>query len=210
MEEFPIQALIPIGVILAALIGGFFTLVSLIISKEQKTSEFRQEWIDSLRQEISAHIAASITLSAMREYQTVSDEDFLKSASEEQQRVSSTFTAIKLRVNPNESGDNLKKLNNEFLKKLERCRSLYNDSHWKEARTCCNELTLAAIPMLKAEWERVKRGESIYIWTKRAAVGVSVLALVGAIWATVAFWPNAKEVSDGGSPTHQVEPAKNS
>lgn len=210
MAEFPIQALMPIGVILSALIGGFFTLISLIIAKEQKTPEFRQEWIDSLRQEISDHIAASVTLSAMREYQTVSDGDFMKNASIEQQRVASTFTAIKLRVNPNESDQKLKTLNNEFLQKIEQCRSLYNNSHWEEARKCCNEITLAAIPMLKAEWERVKRGESIYVLAKRAAAGVSVLALAGSVFLTVAFWPNPPEGGKNCPPTQQVEPAKGS
>ena len=72
MDSLPPQVLIPVGVILAALIGGFFSLISLIISKEQKTSEFRQQWIDSLRQEISDHIAASTTLSAMRQFQELS------------------------------------------------------------------------------------------------------------------------------------------
>jgi hypothetical protein len=42
MTEIPVQALIPFGVISAAVIGGFFSLLSLIISKEQKVSEFRQ------------------------------------------------------------------------------------------------------------------------------------------------------------------------
>tara|TARA_R110002126_G_C10464877_1_gene500614 strand:+ start:201 stop:788 length:588 start_codon:yes stop_codon:yes gene_type:complete len=195
MEVFPMQAIIPIGVILAAFIGGFFTLISLIISKEQKTSEFRQEWIDDLRQEISDHIAALTMLSAMRQYQTVSDEDFLKSVSEEQQRVTTTFTAIKLRINPSESNNNLKQLNNNFLTKLEYCRSLYNDSDWEGARRCCNELTDAAVPMLKAEWERVKQGENTYILTKRIAIGITVLALLGVIWLTFKAYPTYSQIS---------------
>lgn len=206
METLPPQALIPIGVILAALIGGFFSLVSLIISKEQKTSEFRKQWIDSLRQEISDHVAASITLAAMRQFQSVSDEDFLKAASEEQQRVASTFTSIKLRVNPSESDEELKGLNDLFLEKLEECRRLYNRSNWEDARKCCNTLTDAAIPMLKAEWERVKRGERVYVWAKRAAIGVSGLALVAAISATVVLWPSAQEEGKNGPLTDQVQP----
>jgi len=42
-----------IGPIIAAIIGAVVTLASLIISKESKLSEFRQAWIDSLRQEIA-------------------------------------------------------------------------------------------------------------------------------------------------------------
>lgn len=39
---------ISIGAVGAAIIAGFFSIVSLIIGKEQKTSEFRQAWIDAL------------------------------------------------------------------------------------------------------------------------------------------------------------------
>lgn len=211
METLPVQALIPIGVILAALIGGFFSLISLIISKEQKTSEFRQQWVDSLRQEISDHIAATITLSGMRESQSISNEQFLNDASEEQQRVASTYTAIKLRVNPNEPDQKIKKLNDEFLDELEKCRRLYNRSQWQEARKSCNRLTSAAIPMLKAEWERVKRGEQVYVWAKRAAMGVTGLALIGSVMATVILWPGSKdEGGDYPAKTEQVESEKDS
>lgn len=69
MPDFPVQALIPIGAIVAALVAGFFSVLSLIVSKEQKISEFRQQWIDSLRQELSDHMAAVVSLSSMRELQ---------------------------------------------------------------------------------------------------------------------------------------------
>jgi hypothetical protein len=46
--------LIPLlATISAALIAGYFSFVTLINSKEQKTSEFRQNWIDSLRNDIA-------------------------------------------------------------------------------------------------------------------------------------------------------------
>jgi hypothetical protein len=48
---------IAIGAIAAALIAGLIFLLSLVISKEQKISDFRQEWINSLRSEIAALIA---------------------------------------------------------------------------------------------------------------------------------------------------------
>jgi hypothetical protein len=45
MEISPVA----IGAISAAIITGLLSLVGLIISKENKTSEFRQQWIDSFR-----------------------------------------------------------------------------------------------------------------------------------------------------------------
>ena len=45
MFGIPDQA---IGAIAAALIAGLISLLGLIISKEQKVSDFRQAWIDAL------------------------------------------------------------------------------------------------------------------------------------------------------------------
>lgn len=44
-------------VAIAAIITGLISLLGLIISKEQKISEFRQEWINALRSEISSLIS---------------------------------------------------------------------------------------------------------------------------------------------------------
>lgn len=49
---------ISIGAIGAALIAGIVSLLGLIISKEQKTSEFRQTWVDSLRSEITSYLTS--------------------------------------------------------------------------------------------------------------------------------------------------------
>jgi len=43
MDSLPPQVLISVDVILAVFIGGVFSLISLIISKNQKTSEFGQQ-----------------------------------------------------------------------------------------------------------------------------------------------------------------------
>lgn len=190
MTEFPVQALIPFGVISAAIIGGFFSLLSLIISKEQKISEFRQQWIDSLRKELSDHVAAVVSLSVMRENQTDSDEEFTGKTNELQQRVTSTFTSIKLRINPDDRDNEIKQLNAQVLELVDNGRSLFNDKKWKEARINCNKVTDAAIPMLKAEWDRVKRGEKVYVWSKRMAVLVLVFSFFAASWASISFWPS--------------------
>lgn len=53
---------VPIGVVTAATIAGLFSLVSLIISKENKVTEFRQAWIDAQRNDISEVLALAISL----------------------------------------------------------------------------------------------------------------------------------------------------
>ena len=46
----------------AAIVGGFFSFVSLVSSKEQKVSEFRQEWIDGLRDDLSVFFSSARAL----------------------------------------------------------------------------------------------------------------------------------------------------
>jgi hypothetical protein len=48
------ELLVPI---LVAFIAGIVSFVGLVISKENKISEFRQTWIDELRKDISDYIA---------------------------------------------------------------------------------------------------------------------------------------------------------
>lgn len=53
--EFSPQA---VGAVLAATIAGGMSFLGSVFSKDQKTSEFRQAWIDGLRSEISQLICA--------------------------------------------------------------------------------------------------------------------------------------------------------
>jgi hypothetical protein len=56
---------IPIGAVAAAIIGAGASLISLIITKQNKTSEFRQAWVDALRTDIAEGIAAVSLLLAL-------------------------------------------------------------------------------------------------------------------------------------------------
>lgn len=47
--ELQAQAVVAIGGVVTALVAGAFSFVNLTLNKEQKTSEFRQAWIDGLR-----------------------------------------------------------------------------------------------------------------------------------------------------------------
>jgi hypothetical protein len=126
----------------------------------------------------------------MRENQSDSDEEFTGKTNELYQRVTSTFTSIKLRINPDDSDKEIRDLNAKVLKLVDDGRIMFNDKKWKEARTNCNSITEAAIPMLKAEWDRVKRGEPVYVWSKRIAAFLLIFSLVFATWTSIYFWPS--------------------
>ncbi|HKE96605.1 MAG TPA: hypothetical protein VKB34_20010, partial [Povalibacter sp.] len=57
--ELPAQSIVAIATVVASLIAGVFSFVNLTLNKEQKTSEFRQAWIDALRADLSAFFAAA-------------------------------------------------------------------------------------------------------------------------------------------------------
>ena len=44
--DIPSPAYVAIGAIFAAIIAGGISFIIAVISKDQKTSEFRQEWIN--------------------------------------------------------------------------------------------------------------------------------------------------------------------
>lgn len=58
----PTSWAVPIGVVTAATIAGLFSLVTLIISKENKVTEFRQAWIDAQRNDLAEVLALAISL----------------------------------------------------------------------------------------------------------------------------------------------------
>jgi hypothetical protein len=58
VDTVPVNLFIPIGAIVAALVAGLFSFFNLVLSKEQKLSELRQDWIDGLRNDLAEHIAA--------------------------------------------------------------------------------------------------------------------------------------------------------
>src|SRR2546430_14917042 len=108
MDISPIQFYSAIGAIIAALIGGFLSLLSLVTSKDQKISELRNQWIAEFRKELSELIAevryATFWVDCFRLDLANSSKD---------PRVNETYkaaylifgkalTSLKLRINPEE------------------------------------------------------------------------------------------------------------
>lgn len=177
MENVPETAFVAIGVISAALISGFWSLISLVIAKDQKVSEFRQAWVNSLRQEISDYLgqlqALSTSWAYFSEGQLGGDhgKKFIKENLERIGKVESQKTRIYLRLNPKEHVDML-----TILDDLERMssslRSLGGDSFVQG----CTKLQVESQRILKCEWERVKMGEKSFRYLRNVSFGVVILA----------------------------------
>ena len=165
-----------IGVMFAAIVGGFFSLMNLVSSKEQKVSEFRQDWINSLRESISSYIASLYYLSTLYQHYIEQNPDkknrfeMTKGVEETYSQVNKMYNDIIFRINENEKKPDLKKLNDDFLAALEESRDLFNKNRLEEVKVSCNKVRTYAKPLLKIEWERVKSGEPAYRYSKYFSV----------------------------------------
>jgi len=188
MDSFPPQVVAAWGAIIAALIAGVFSYLNLVISKEQKVSEFRQAWINELRQEISRYVAAIIFLAQANDTwekdtsRTVAWHDHFMAMQPSVDSASVAYTSIVLRLNPEDPDQHLGGLNSTFLSTLESCRTATRESRYGDARTLADQLQVNARPILKAEWERVKSGEPVYRWTKRIAATLFVASVLAGVY----------------------------
>jgi len=193
LDGLPSQAFVAIGAVAAALVAGFFSFLNLVTSKEQKVSEFRQTWIDELRQEIARYTAAvtflSMSYSAYKD-KNQKDKDifkFYETVRESYEQIVHAYTSISLRVNRNEKNERLRKLNQDFIDALEEIRKLFNEGKLKEARLHCDSLRDHSKPILKEEWKRVKKGELTYRVSKAIAGAILLLGLVGTVYVVTLY-----------------------
>jgi hypothetical protein len=187
VPDFPMQFVIPIGAVLAAAITAAVSFVSLVVSKEQKVSEFRQAWIDALRKEIADFASNARRISTeewpidlkaisgtMLETIAAHNEEVLRPDPYHTNRLqmAQAYYAIRLRLNPDEPD------HTAILRGMDAVyRELASGS-----RSTCFEQTVAALDklsseaqrVLKREWTRVKDGEPRY---KRAVTIAKFLGI---------------------------------
>lgn len=168
-----------IGAIVAAMVAGLVSFIVTILTKEQKTSEFRQAWIDALRQDLSDFAAATISLTdALRllaEHSASAAErraHLLQERYPEVKQIEATRTRILLRLNPD-----------EHVKLIALVDRAYSYSAAREEKADPNagvrlvtDFVAESQAVLKHEWKRVKRGETVFWVTKWLSLFVFVLS----------------------------------
>ncbi|MCK8105655.1 hypothetical protein MTF64_01945 [Pseudoalteromonas sp. 2CM41L] len=184
MEQLPNSAYIAIGAICAAIIAAIMSLLSLVISKEQKVSEFRQEWINSMRQDISELIGLFTTFKSNWLYQMHSGEDpkeFIKNNSSKLGEIDNIATRIILHLNPNEH-EEFKALVLEFDSICSSAKKLSDSKITEKAH---RDLVNESQKMLKSEWQRVKDGESGFKVAKKALSSFLAITFIISISALI-------------------------
>jgi hypothetical protein len=190
MANTPTDLFPAIATIVAALIAGLFSFLNLVISKEQKVSEFRQVWIDKLREEISQYIAAV-------NYVSNSSEAWVREGSQQELEhrkalqashmlASQTYTSILLRMNAADNDMTFLVKKEEFVSALTAIRHAIEEGTYEKATSLVDDLRDRAQPVLKHEWERVKKGEPIYRGTQIVAAVIVLFALLAG--SSLAYW----------------------
>jgi hypothetical protein len=184
------QSIVAIATLLAALIASAISFVNLTLTKELKTSEFRQRWIDGLREELAAFFGAARSFARAVEVKHLFGQDYdekllllmtAEKISELRYQAAETFSKIKLRLNPDEAE------HIELLRLLKRSIDEQNEmlANKSDATDTLLAIEIAneyARPVLKREWQRVKEGELAFRvarnWVAPAIVVVSLAFII--------------------------------
>ena len=169
---------IAIGAISAALIAGLVSLLGLIISKEQKVSDFRQSWIDALRTEISALIAHANAIHGAGAANFQSPSEVWKVVRPDFIGINEAAAQIRLRLNPKEP-EALAVLSQ--IEAIERLLAPGQHTNYAQINVAEKKLVELAQVVLKQEWIRVQRGENVYRIARIAALLVSAASVISLI-----------------------------
>ena len=216
MELHPLA----LGAIIAAVITGILSVLGLVISKEQKTSEFRQQWIDSLRIEVAELLACveAIRLygAAQRVASNMQHARGYEQLTVESRRIAGELDCktkenikeatrlcyqIRLRVNPEEHRaiidifDQLQpKIIKEDLQSLQQLEE---------------RLMAVTQQVLRDEWKRVKAGEPTFRTAKYCAVAILIVAIFAlAYYSVIRLTPSAEKPQDISKLQQKSEPNK--
>jgi hypothetical protein len=159
-----------LGPVVAAIIAGAVAFLASVFSKEQKISEFRQAWIDSLRNDLSEFVSIVLQIGdelSVRHRRGADIEALqahLRSREPNFQRLEACKARIQLRLNPK-----------EHMVLLDAIEEMCEPSdHDRKAEILIAE----SQKILKTEWKRVKRGEPIFVVSKWLSLILCVTSLL--------------------------------
>lgn len=184
MNETFDQAWEKIAAIIAVLITGFISLVGILIAKDQKITEFRQVWIDKLRDELAiliGHYYGKVASQSIINLLQSKDKDgealkhFAEVVEPDRLEFRRSQNRIHLLLNPKEHED-----------LIEAVDQLVNSTVEGTLGTTDETLVTNIIQLsqkdLKTEWERVKGGECSYRIVRVAAVIIFSVGLLGLVF----------------------------
>lgn len=166
----------------AAGVTATVSLVVSILSKEQKTSEMRQQWIDALRDDISELISELMILRVIGEHADVSTplkmHEYIEKRQPNLLKVGMLLSRIELRLTPADHQPLIRLLHDVSRKVSPSNKGPEHDEIAGEGLRAVSD---ECGRVLRQEWARVQRGEPAFVSIKRfakAIVGLSFVAIV--------------------------------
>jgi hypothetical protein len=173
---FEVTPLIPvIGTVAAAIVAGGIARANLIASKETKVSEFRQAWINALRDDLAALFSNTRTLArSVQEFRAPQCDETEKFGIDKtkitvvRHGAAETYHRIRLRLNA--SQDDHKELLRLLSAMMGAQQAYMVDKEGDVAGpiAAVEKAASYAEGVLKTEWEAVKLGERAYRDSLRA------------------------------------------
>jgi hypothetical protein len=164
------------GTILTAIVGACAATIGVVVAKDSKISEFRQQWIDALREDIAKLCSTSVALYHGNVRYFLRDrlpELSQPDTSPLVEEANNLGYRIRLRL------DKRKRHSQELIDALDSLVHLA--THARESFEVTNrgvELVMEkADIVLENAWTSVKRGEPRFRWTFRAALASLLMAL---------------------------------
>ena len=164
------------SVAVAALIGGLISLLGLLLSKEQKISEFRQAWVDGLRDDIASLIAHAYFIHDSENHGVRNGPDGFKNIGEHFLAANTAMSRIRLRLNPEEPESIEIEEQIDKLEELIGSDELRKGTHLQDLE---NALIGKSRVLLKKEWNRVRDGERIF---RSLKIGFVITVAVAVLW----------------------------
>lgn len=165
--------------ILIAIITSIIAYLSLIISKENKVSDFRQLWVNELRTELSElHGVINYLFVKLYDYKNngkIDTKSFISENAEQIANFSRIKQKIVFRLNIGNDSYFIECLDDVF----EAFQKKQYLSNRNELEKILRKLDAYAHKTLKSEWERVKRGEKWFRITKVVFTGILLLIAIG-------------------------------
>ena len=205
MELSPI-VFVAAATLAAAFVAALVSMVGLVISKEQKTTEFRQAWINSLRAEVAKFAAEARYIAGAIQYAKRFDPHCFSRDSkaydtyaENRSRIQNAYYLISLHFKP--ADKDFAKLSG-YLDGVMRVIGRPEQLTFAAVEADLREITELVRHLMKQEWERVKAGELIFQGTKYAAIGLVMVFLGMIVFGTYSLrqvWPAVIEAAKGSS-----------
>ncbi|WP_156160165.1 hypothetical protein [Pseudomonas sp. 2(2015)] len=173
ITSIPPTVFVAFGVITAALLAGFFSVMNMVSAKENKVSEFRLAWVDGLRDEIAEYTSAAqelVRASASFEpdsFHTPEEKhklmvEWYKETRTAFSRAVESLTKIQLRLNHQHVLNNPKSPEAQLMAAVQTARESAVNENLDNVLDSCADIRKAAGPILKNTWDLVKHGEAGY------------------------------------------------